>query len=46
MSGGLGTIKVMYKGKVYWVCCTGCRDEFKADPEKYLKEAAAKAKKP
>jgi hypothetical protein len=46
VSGGLGTIKVTYKGKDYWVCCTGCRDEFKADPEKYLKEAAAKAKKP
>jgi hypothetical protein len=46
VSGGLGTIKVSYKGKDYWVCCTGCRDEFKADPEKYLKEAAAKAKKP
>jgi len=46
VSGGLGTIKVSYKGKDYWVCCSGCRDEFKADPEKYLKEAAAKAKKP
>ena len=46
VSGGLGTIKVTYKGKDYWVCCTGCRDEFKADPEKYIKEAEAKAKKP
>ena len=46
VSGGLGTIKVTYKGKDYWVCCTGCRDEFKSDPEKYLKEAAARAKKP
>jgi len=46
VSGGLGTIKVSYKGKDYWVCCTGCRDEFKADPEKYIKEAEAKAKKP
>jgi hypothetical protein len=46
VSGGLGTIKVSYQGKDYWVCCTGCRDEFKADPEKYIKEAAAKAKKP
>jgi len=46
VSGGLGTIKVTYKGKDYWVCCSGCRDEFKANPEKYLKEAAAKAKKP
>lgn len=45
VSGGLGTIKVSYKGKDYWVCCTGCRDEFKADPEKYIKEFEAKAKK-
>jgi hypothetical protein len=48
VSGGLGTIKVSYKGKDYWVCCTGCRDAFKDDPEKYIKEAEAKAmsKKP
>lgn len=44
VSGGLGTMKVTYKGKDYWVCCSGCRDEFKADPEKYIKEAEAKAK--
>src|SRR5262245_3399189 len=46
VSGGLGTMKVTYKGKDYWVCCSGCRDEFKAEPEKYIKEAEAKAKKP
>ncbi|MBN9119874.1 MAG: YHS domain-containing protein [Planctomycetes bacterium] len=46
VSGGLGTMKVTYKGKDYYVCCSGCRDEFKADPEKYIKEAEAKAKKP
>jgi YHS domain len=45
VSGGLGTIKVSYKGKDYWVCCTGCRDAFKDDPEKFIKEAEAKAKK-
>jgi len=45
VSGGLGTIKVSYKGKDYWVCCTGCRDAFKEEPEKYIKEAEAKAKK-
>jgi len=44
VSGGLGTIRVTYQGKDYWVCCSGCRDEFRADPEKYIKEAAAKAK--
>jgi hypothetical protein len=46
VSGGLGTMKVIYKGKEYFVCCSGCRDEFKSDPEKYIKEAEAKAKKP
>jgi hypothetical protein len=46
VSGGLGTIKVTHKGTDYWVCCSGCRDEFKADPEKYVKLAEAKAKKP
>lgn len=44
VSGGLGTMKVSYKGKDYWVCCSGCRDAFKDDPEKYIKEAEAKAK--
>ncbi|MDY3553949.1 YHS domain-containing protein [Gemmata sp. JC717] len=46
VSGGLGTMKVTYKGKDYYVCCSGCRDEFKENPEKYIKEAEAKAKKP
>jgi hypothetical protein len=44
VSGGLGTMKVSYQGKEYYVCCSGCRDAFKDDPEKYIKEAAAKAK--
>jgi hypothetical protein len=44
VSGGLGTMKVTYKGKEYYVCCSGCRAEFLADPEKYVKEAEAKAK--
>jgi ribosomal protein L24E len=38
VSGGLGTMAVSYKGKTYYVCCTGCRDAFKDNPEKYLKE--------
>lgn len=46
VSGGVGTMKITYKGKDYWVCCSGCRDEFKENPEKYIKEAEAKAKKP
>jgi hypothetical protein len=31
---------VSYQGKSYPVCCTGCRDEFLANPEKYVKKAA------
>ncbi len=26
-----------YKGKIYNFCCTGCIEEFKKDPEKYVK---------
>jgi hypothetical protein len=46
VSGGLGTIRVSHKGKEFWVCCSGCRDEFKENPEKYIKEFEARAKKP
>lgn len=45
VSGGTGTIPVTYEGKTYYVCCSGCRDEFKADPAKYVKEWEAKRKK-
>ncbi|HEY3787654.1 MAG TPA: YHS domain-containing protein [Urbifossiella sp.] len=45
VSGGLGTMKVSYKGKEYHVCCSGCRDAFKENPEKWIKEFEAKAKK-
>ena len=38
VSGGKGTIPVAYKGKTYYVCCTGCRDAFNDDPEKYIRE--------
>src|SRR5262249_17320401 len=38
VSGGKGTIAVSYMGKTYYVCCGGCRDAFKDEPEKYIKE--------
>jgi hypothetical protein len=44
VSGGLGTIPVMYKGKTYYVCCSGCRDAFNDEPEKYIKEYEARKK--
>jgi len=37
VSGGAASIKVSYQGKDYYVCCTGCRDEFNANPKKYAK---------
>jgi hypothetical protein len=44
VSGGLGTMPVTYKGKTYFVCCTGCRDAFKDEPEKYVQEYEARKK--
>lgn len=37
VSGGSANIPVTYMGKTYYVCCSGCRDEFNADPAKYVK---------
>ena len=45
VSGGTGSSRVVHKGKTYYVCCSGCRDAFKDDPEKYIKEHEAKLKK-
>ncbi|MEP9190592.1 YHS domain-containing protein, partial [Enterobacter hormaechei] len=42
VSGGLGTMRVTHKGKTYYVCCSGCRDAFKEEPDKYVKEFEAK----
>ena len=44
VSGGLGKITVSYKGQTYYVCCSGCADAFKEEPEKYIKEYEAKKK--
>ena len=41
---GRGTIEVKYKGKTYWVCCSGCRGLFNDDPESVIAEAAAREK--
>ncbi len=45
VSGGLGTMAVMYQGKTYYVCCSGCRTEFNEDPAKYVKEYEQKKAK-
>ncbi len=33
-----------HDGRAYYFCCAGCRTKFTADPEKYLKTAAAEPK--
>lgn len=43
LTGGTATMSVSFQGKSYPICCTGCRDEFEADPEKYVKKAALMA---
>ena len=40
VTGGLGTIPVSYNGKTYYVCCSGCKQAFDADPEGVLAEYA------
>lgn len=34
---GKDTASSVYKGKTYVFCCPGCKPQFEADPEKYLK---------
>lgn len=43
ISEGLGTSTVSWKGKSYWVCCSGCRAAFEEDPEKWIARAEKRA---
>lgn len=45
VTGGAATLSATYQGKTYPLCCTGCRDEFEADPEKYVKKLAQRIEK-
>ncbi len=40
ITGAASTMSVTYQGTSYPVCCTGCRDEFLENPEKYIKRAS------
>lgn len=42
ISEGLGTTEVTYKGRSYWVCCSGCKAAFEEDPETWIARAAKK----
>lgn len=45
VTGGLGTSTVTYQGKTYYVCCSGCRDAFNENPQRYIDAAAKKKEK-
>jgi YHS domain-containing protein len=40
VTGGAATMTMSYQGRAFPICCTGCRDEFNENPEKYLKKAS------
>jgi YHS domain-containing protein len=50
VTGGAATMTLTYQGRTFPICCTGCRDEFQDNPEKYIRKAAlivrAQAEKP
>ncbi len=43
ITGGAAGMTVAYMGVSYPICCSGCRDEFTENPEKYVKKAAMRA---
>jgi YHS domain-containing protein len=38
------TLKSVYKGKVYYFCCSDCKPKFDRNPAKYIKTAAVHGK--
>lgn len=42
VTGGAGTIAVSHSGKTYYVCCSGCKELFDAEPEKVIAEYQAR----
>ncbi|MFM7038590.1 MAG: hypothetical protein ACKO2L_12805 [Planctomycetaceae bacterium] len=44
ISEGLGTTEIVFKGRSYWVCCSGCKAAFEEDPEKWIARAAVRSK--
>ena len=37
--GSMGKpVKLVYKGRIVFLCCAGCKKTFLADPDKYLKK--------
>lgn len=45
VTGGKGTSTIEYKGKTYYLCCSGCREAFLDDPEGIIAEAKERLEK-
>ncbi len=43
VTGGAANMIMSYQGRTFPICCTGCRDEFNENPEKYIKKASLMA---
>ena len=43
ISEGLGTMELTWKGRSYWVCCSGCRAAFEEEPDKWIARSAQRA---
>jgi YHS domain-containing protein len=43
VTGGAASLTVSYQGQSYPICCTGCRDEFNENPEKYLRKLSLRS---
>ena len=43
VTGGAATLTVAHQGRTYPICCSGCRDEFLENPDKYVKKASLSA---
>ncbi len=44
ISEGLGTTELTWKGRSYWVCCSGCKAAFEEDPERWIALAAERSR--
>ena len=40
VTGGAAAMTITYQGQTFPICCSGCRDEFDGNPEKYIKKAS------
>ncbi|MFZ9091846.1 MAG: hypothetical protein ACO3FE_17360 [Planctomycetaceae bacterium] len=45
ISEGLGTTELKWKGRSYWVCCSGCKAAFEEDPATWIARAAERQDK-